>query len=143
MISFCLGSLGLHFNPLCFAIANGETAEAYEWTYRAVTEALYAAFDLMIPICKCKVFPNAFNVDKVQDEEEETGPRPIWQPKIVGLPAPVTPPQAKKGKLRGEQKKKKAVCESDSDFEEEDVMQKKVGRRKLDLEARASSQPVL
>ncbi len=48
-----MGSLGAHFNPVCFAITNGATAtaEAYEWTYRAVTELLYAlaAFDLIKP----------------------------------------------------------------------------------------------
>jgi hypothetical protein len=49
MLGFGMGSLGAHFNPVCFAIANGETAEAYEWTYRAVTEALYSAFDLIRP----------------------------------------------------------------------------------------------
>jgi hypothetical protein len=49
MLGFGMGSLGAHFNPVCFAIANGETAEAYEWTYRAVTESLYAAFDQIKP----------------------------------------------------------------------------------------------
>jgi hypothetical protein len=49
MLGFGMGSLGAHFNPVCFAITNGETAEAYEWTYRAVTEFLYAAFDLIKP----------------------------------------------------------------------------------------------
>jgi hypothetical protein len=37
------------FQSVCFAITNCETAEAYEWTYRAVTESLYAAFDLIKP----------------------------------------------------------------------------------------------
>jgi hypothetical protein len=47
--TFGMGSLGAHFNPVCFAIANGETAEAYEWTHRAVTESLYSDFDLIRP----------------------------------------------------------------------------------------------
>ncbi len=34
MLGFGMGSLDAHFNPVCFAITNGETAEAYEWTYR-------------------------------------------------------------------------------------------------------------
>jgi hypothetical protein len=49
MLGFGMGSLGSHFSPVCFAITNGETAEAYEWTYRAVTKSLYAAFDLIKP----------------------------------------------------------------------------------------------
>ncbi len=49
LLGFGMGSLGAHFNPVCFAIANGETAEAYEWTYRSVTESLYAAFDQIKP----------------------------------------------------------------------------------------------
>jgi hypothetical protein len=49
MLGFGMGSLGAHFNPVCFANTNGETVEAYEWTYRAVTESLYAAFDLIKP----------------------------------------------------------------------------------------------
>jgi hypothetical protein len=52
MLGFGMGSLGAHFNPVCFAITNGEsreTAEAYEWTYRSVTESLYAAFDQIKP----------------------------------------------------------------------------------------------
>jgi hypothetical protein len=38
MIGFGVGSLGAHFNPVCVALTNGETAEAYDWTYRVVTE---------------------------------------------------------------------------------------------------------
>ncbi len=29
MLGFGTGSLGAHFNPVCFAITSGETAEAY------------------------------------------------------------------------------------------------------------------
>ncbi len=47
MLVFRMGSLGAHFNPVFFAIANGEIAVAYEWTYRTVTESLYAAVDLI------------------------------------------------------------------------------------------------
>jgi hypothetical protein len=49
MLGFGMGSLFAHFNPVCFAITNGEAAEAYEWTYRAVTESLYTAFNLIKP----------------------------------------------------------------------------------------------
>jgi hypothetical protein len=49
MLGFGMGSLGAHFNPVCFAITNDETAEAFEWTYRAFTESLYTAFDLIKP----------------------------------------------------------------------------------------------
>ncbi len=48
-LGFGMGSLGAHFNPVCVAIVNGKTSEAYEWTYRAVTETLYTAFDLIKP----------------------------------------------------------------------------------------------
>ncbi len=55
MLDFGMGTLGAHLNFVCFTITNGETAEAYEWTYRAVTESLYAAFDLIRlcvgPVC--------------------------------------------------------------------------------------------
>jgi hypothetical protein len=88
----------------------------------------------MIPNCKGKVFPTALDVDKVMKELEDTGLPSVWQPKIAGWPEPVTPPPAKKGKRGGEH--------SDSDFEEVRVA-KKGGRRKLDLHARSSSQPVL
>jgi hypothetical protein len=27
-----------HFNPVCVALTNGETEEAYDWAYRVVTE---------------------------------------------------------------------------------------------------------
>ncbi len=69
------------------------------------------------------------------------GPPPVWQPKIAGWPEPVTPPPAKKGK-RGGGQKKKAEYDPNADFEEVPVA-KKGGRRKLDLHARSSSQPVL
>jgi hypothetical protein len=97
--------------------------------------------EVVIPNCKGKVFPTAFDVDKVMEELVDTGPPPVWQSKIAGWPEPVTPPPAKKGKRGGEQKKK-AERDSDSDFEEVRVA-KKGGRRKLDLHARSSSQPVL
>ena len=92
--------------------------------------------EVVIPNSKGKVFPTAFDVDKVMEELEDTGPPPVWQPKIAGWPEPVTPPPAKKGKRGGEQKKK-AERDSDSDFEEVPVA-KKGGRRKLDLHARSS-----
>jgi hypothetical protein len=95
--------------------------------------------EVMIQNCKGKVFLIAFDVDKVMEELEDTGPPPVWQPKIAGWPEPVTPPPAKKGKRGGE---KKAEHDSDSDFEKVPVA-KKGGRRKLDLHARSSSQPVL
>ncbi len=71
---------------------------------------------VLILYCKGKVFPTALNVDKVMEELEDTGPPPVWQPKIEGWPEPVTPPPAKKGK-RGAEQKKKAEHYSDSDFE--------------------------
>jgi hypothetical protein len=42
------GILGRAFQSR-FASTYSETAEAYEWTYRAVTESLYAAFNLIKP----------------------------------------------------------------------------------------------
>jgi hypothetical protein len=71
---------------------------------------------VMIPNRKGKVFPTAFDVDKVMEELEDTGPPPVWQPKIADWPEPVTPPPAKKGK-RGDEQKKIAERDSDSDFE--------------------------
>ncbi len=62
--------------------------------------------EMMIPNSKGKVFQTAFDVDKVMEELEDTGPPPVWQPKIAGWPEPVTTPPAKKGKRGGEQKKK-------------------------------------
>ncbi len=49
MLCFGMGLLGSHFNPVCgVVIANGESSEAYEWTYRAVTESyLYTPFDMI------------------------------------------------------------------------------------------------
>jgi hypothetical protein len=70
--------------------------------------------EVIIPNRKRKVVPSAFNVDKVMDEEGESGPVRVWQPKIAGKPDPVTPPQAKKGK-RGAEQKKAVVSEADSD----------------------------
>ncbi len=102
--------------------------------------------EVMIPNRKGKVYrlyPTAFNVDKAQEEEDETGPPPMWKPKIAGLPQPVTPPPAKKGKRDGGLKTQR-ICAAESDFEQDNVVQKKrVGRpSKLDLQARAASQPV-
>ncbi len=97
--------------------------------------------EVMIPNSKGKVFPIAFNVDKVMEELEDTGPPLVWQPKIAGWPEPVTPPPAKKGKWGGEQNNK-AERDSDADFEEVPVAKKRC-LRKLDLHARSSSQPVL
>jgi hypothetical protein len=97
--------------------------------------------EFAIPNRKGKVFPTAFDVDKVMEKLEDTGPPQVWQPKIAGWPEPVTLPPAKKGKRGGEQKKK-AKRDSDSDFEEV-LVAKKGSRRKLDLHARASSQLVL
>ncbi len=90
---------------------------------------------------KGKVFPTAFDVDKVMEEVEDTGPAPVWQPKIAGWPDPVTPPPAKKGKRgagAGEQKK---IADRDSDFDFEHVARKEKGRRRR-LELQSSSQPV-
>jgi hypothetical protein len=96
---------------------------------------------LMIPNLKGQVFRTAFDVDKVMEELEDTGPPQVWQPKITGWPEPVAPPPAKKGKRGGEQKKI-AERNSNSDFEKV-LVAKKGGRRKLNLHARSSSQPVL
>jgi hypothetical protein len=100
--------------------------------------------EVKIPNRKGKVFPTAFEVDKVMEEVEDTGPAPVWQPKIAGWPDPVTPPPAKRGKRgagAGEQKKL-ANRDSDSDFELGAKAKKPRGRpRKLDLHS--SSQPVL
>ena len=40
--------------------------------------------EVKIPNRKGKVFPTAFDVDKVMEELEDTGPAPVWQPKIAG-----------------------------------------------------------
>ena len=98
--------------------------------------------EVVIPNSKGKVFPTAFDVDKVMEELEDTGPAPVWQPKIAGWPDPVTPPPAKKSKRgagAGEQKK---LDNDDSDSDLELGGPKKRGRgrpRKPD----SSSQPVL
>jgi hypothetical protein len=70
--------------------------------------------EVLIPNFKGKIFPTAFNVDKVMGEFEDTRRPPVWQPKIAGWPKPVTPPPAKKGK-RGGEHKKKAERDSNSD----------------------------
>jgi hypothetical protein len=44
--------------------------------------------EVKIPNRKGKVFPTAFDVDKVMEEVEDTGPAPVWQPKIAGWPDP-------------------------------------------------------
>jgi hypothetical protein len=92
-----------------------------------------------IPNRKGKVVPTAFNVDKVIEEDEESGPAPTWQPKIAGREDPVTPPPAKKSKRSGEQKVVRPV---DSYFEVAEG-KSKVGRRKLLLEAPSATQPVM
>jgi hypothetical protein len=49
MLGFGMNSLGAHCNSVCVAIVNGETAEAYQWTYRAVVDALYLKYRLLKP----------------------------------------------------------------------------------------------
>jgi hypothetical protein len=48
MLGFGMGSLCAHFNPGCVEIVNCKT-EAYQWTYKAVTETLCKAYDLIKP----------------------------------------------------------------------------------------------
>ncbi len=49
------------------------------------------------------------------DEEERSGPAVVWQPKIAGMPVPVTPP------MQGGEQKMSVNLESDFNFEEEHV----------------------
>ncbi len=58
--------------------------------------------EVMNPNCKGKVVPSVFNADKVLEEDELSGPAAVWQPKIAGMPDPVTPPMAKRGTRGGE-----------------------------------------
>jgi hypothetical protein len=60
MLGFGLTSPGTHFNPVCLAIVKSESAEAYHWTYKAVSNAVYhsyseinicAASDCGHPVC--------------------------------------------------------------------------------------------
>jgi hypothetical protein len=99
--------------------------------------------EIRIPNSKGDVVPTVFNAEKVMEEGELSEPAAVWQPKIVGRPDPVTPPMAKRGR-RGGKQQKTVLRESDSDFEAgEAVVKEKGGWRKLILDSRSCSQPVL
>ncbi len=98
--------------------------------------------EVKTPNGKGKVFLTAYNVDKVMEEVEDTGPAPVWQPKIAGWPDPVTPPPAKKGKRGAGASEQKKLANRDSDSDFEFVAKKDKGRRRR-LELQSSSQPVL
>jgi hypothetical protein len=46
MPGFRINSLGARYDSVCLAIVNSETAEGYDWTYRAVVNALYLKYRL-------------------------------------------------------------------------------------------------
>ncbi len=53
MLGFGMNSWGAHCNLVCLAIVNSETAESYDWTYRAMVKVLYIKYRLLKPqVCK-------------------------------------------------------------------------------------------
>jgi hypothetical protein len=111
--------------------------------------------EVPIPQRKGKTVSTVFNYDKVLDEEE-CEQQPVWKPKITGIDNPVTPPPAakrgkgaaQKSKALSDHDKSKALAEPDTDDSDfkiaADAKKGASGRRrKLDLAARPSSQPVL
>ena len=97
--------------------------------------------EVKIPNRKGKVIQTAFQVDKVMEDVADTGPKPVWQPKIAGWSEPVTPPPAKRGGRGAGAGEKLDNRDSDSDFELGGAKKRARGRPRIH-DLHSSSQPV-